>query len=789
MVSEDLCKALPKLDGVLKIPGLKGNVDVWRDPQGVPHIKSESVHDAFFAQGFVHAQDRLWQMEYDRRRACGRWAEYAGLSGLAQDKQMRRFRLEESARLDYREISAETRAMLDSYAAGVNAFISLKQFPIEFRLVDSSPEPWNPWDSILVFKVRHIMMGHWQNKTWRARQIKHLGAMTTERLIPGIQPHSQLIVPPGAEYEGPAFDAVKELTEGEAIIPHLPEWENGSNNWALHGSRTASGKPLLAGDPHRPLEAPAAYYPNHLASPEFDVIGFSFAGIPGFSHFGHNAHVAWCLTHGTADYQDLFIERFDPRISSRYEFKGEWRDADVRSEQILVRGSKSVELETTATHHGPVVLGEPKTGYAFSFRYTSTARPNHTFETILPMMCARSAEGLYRAQKTWVDPVQNFVFADVEGHIGYVTRGELPKRPKANVWLPVPGWDGKHEWTGYVPFEEMPSLRDPEAKFIVTANSCITGSKYPHHISSQFNDDFRTRRIVERLSKLERATVADMEDIHRDRTSIPAQQLVQYMREMEIFKTRLESNSHPTCQILKMLFEWNGSMDLDSEAAVIYTVLRDLLIRELVNPILGPLREEAFSGAPGAAGGNMARLRNRLPEMMLQDNRTLLPNGKSWPDILVQTVDQLILLLPDPKLSWGDVHILSPRHTLSLSQPSLAPLLDPPSSRCGGDADTVQASSYPCGPRLDASNGDIAAQLAKLYSVNSTSVTRYVFDLSDWEKCGWVIALGVSGHPGSPHYADQREAWSKGSLFPMRFSWSRIQKESISRQSLIPLVS
>ena len=285
-----LAAALPDVRTPVRLSGLEGRVEVWRDADGVAHVTAGSVHDAFLAQGFVHAQDRLWHMDYDRRRAAGRWAEWAGPAGLALDVQMRRFRLVASARADYAAVNAETRAVLDAYAAGVNAFLgATRTLPVEYAILGATPEPWAPWDSLAVFKVRHVLMGTWQLKAWRARLLRYLGPRLTAHLCPGTAPNPMLIVPPGVEYEGAAWDALGSMTAAEAAIGGLPEWEGGSNNWAVAGSRTASGKPLVAGDPHRPLDVPNVYYPNHVACPAFDAIGLAFPGVPGFPHFGHNA--------------------------------------------------------------------------------------------------------------------------------------------------------------------------------------------------------------------------------------------------------------------------------------------------------------------------------------------------------------------------------------------------------------------------------------------------------------------------------------------------------------------
>ena len=337
-------------------------MDIWRDPDGVPHALARATSDAFFAQGFVHAQDRLWHMEYDRRRAHGRWAELAGAPAVQQDILARRLGLGRSAHADYEGAAPETRGMLDAYAAGVNAFLATtRAWPVEFQLLETQPEPWAPWDSLAVFKIRHVEMGPWRMKIWRARLVRQLGPRLAAYLCPGTPPAPMLIVPPGVEYRGPEPDARETLERSDAALASLPAWIGGSNNWALAGSRTASGLPLVAGDPHRALDTPNCYYLNHLACSEFDAIGISFPGVPGLSHFGHNRQVAWCVTHAMADYQDVFVERFDPADPTRYEFRGEWRQADVRREAVNVRGDRPVHVAITVTHHGPVVLGDPRT--------------------------------------------------------------------------------------------------------------------------------------------------------------------------------------------------------------------------------------------------------------------------------------------------------------------------------------------------------------------------------------------------------------------------------------------
>lgn len=767
----DLQSALPDVRTPVRVSGLRARAEVWRDAQGIPHVRAASLPDAFLAQGFVHAQDRLWQMDYDRRRAYGRWAEFAGPTALAQDLQMRRFRLEPSARADYAAVSAETRAVLDAYAAGVNAFIeTTRALPIEYRLVGGAPEPWQPWDGAAVFKVRHILMGVWQTKAWRARLLRQLGAARTAQLCPGTPVNPMLIVPPGVESRGPAIDGLEELTVAEAALAGVADWEGGSNNWAVAGSRTASGRPLVAGDPHRALDVPNVYYQNHLACPEFDVIGLSFPGVPGFPHFGHNRHVAWCVTHTHADYQDLYIERFDPGDPRRYAFRSEWRDAQTTRETIRVRGAAPVEIEVTATHHGPIVLGEPASGHAFAFRYTATAEPNRTFEALGPMLRATSADALVAAMQPWVDPVNNFVFADVHGTIGYQMRGRVPVRAKANAWVPVPGWDGAHEWQHMIPFDDMPALRNPDTGWVATANSRVAGPEYPHYIGLDFAPDFRTRRLVAHLRGIHNATVAEMLALHADRVSIPAREFVGLLK-------AIAPVDRGSTQALETLLAWDGVMNREAAAPTIYSAFRERLMRDLMAPILGPLTTEAFAGAARGAVAHMARLRARLVDMIRRDDRTLLSPDADWPTVLRAALAGAVGELRDalgPDVAswrWGRVHATQPQHMLSAAFPELARLLDPPSVPMGGDGDTVQAASYV------ATAG---------YGVTSTSVARYVFDLGDWNRSAWVVPLGSSGHPGSPHYADQATTWGEVHLLPMRYEWTQIRADAESQQTLEP---
>jgi penicillin amidase len=472
-----------------------------------------------------------------------------------------------------------------------------------------------------------------------------------------------------------------------------------------------------------------------------------------------------------ADYQDVFVERFDPKDPTRYEFRGEWRPADVRLETVTVRGDRPVHVEITVTHHGPVVLGDPRNGHALTLRYTATAEVNRTFDAFLPMLRATSADDLEAAMRPWVDPGNNLVFADVRGTIGYRTRGVVPVRATANAWLPVPGWDGAHEWNGAIPFEEMPAMRNPATGWIATANSRIADAGYPHYLGLDYGPDFRTRRLAARLETLTGATAEDMAAIHADRTSIPAQALVEVASRIDPLDARSRA-------ALELLRGWDGSMDKDSAAATVYAAFRARLARDILDPLLGPLAGDAFAHAPGPGVTHLARLRNRLAEWIREDDRTLLAPGDDWQRAMARALAGAVAGLqetlgPDPSgWAWGRLHVARPRHPISATIPEVADLLDPPAIAAGGDGDTVQAADF-----IPAAGFELAV----------ASVARYVFDLGDWERSAWILPLGASGHPGSAHYVDQAADWAAVRLRPMRYGWTRLAAEAESYQRLEPV--
>jgi len=793
-------------EDAVAVAGVDGPVTILRDEWGIPHVRATTAHDAFFGQGFVQAEDRLGQLELDRRRAYGRWAEVAGRGALAFDVFTRRLGLRAAARREYDTLSPAGRAVLDAYAAGVNAFLALERpLPTDLALAGLTPDPWSPWDCNAVFLVRHVIFANWQKKLWRARVAEALGTAAAIRLesddrtVPLVVPPGETAPPFGLDpawYEPvrwatamlrasdpDLFGALGDPGLGQvAAVDNDVEDEDdfedddfedddfddgfdvegddgGSNSWVLAGHRTASGSPLLAGDPHRQVEVPGVYVQNHLTCDEFDALGLAFVGVPGFPHFGHNADVAWCVTNAYGDYQDLYVERF-----------AAGREPD-RTEVVHQRDGEPVTVACYDTPNGPVVFGDPRSGVAIAMQSTALIDASPGLEVLAPMLRAPDADALRDVMRVWVDPVNNLLCADRDGAIVYQTVGVIPVRTPDNACGPVPGWGPTHRWTAFVPYDELPHVRNPESGMIVTANQRIVGADFPHHLSDGYARPDRAERIIARLSALDDATVDDMAAIHRDVVSLRAPLWVERL-------TALTPVDEHEAAALDLLRAWDGEMGAESAAAAVCMTVRDAVCRHLVHgPVFAALRVPVRDEPATAFVPPTLRLWPVLSSLLAADDTTVLAPGETWSDALRAGLAGGVALLrtrfgDDPATwRWGALHLSAPTHPLSGLHPEWEGRLDPPAVEMAGEWDTVFASSH-------------AAGLG--FAVTGASVARYVFDLADWDHGGWIVPLGASGDSESPHFADQRAAWAAGELVPMRYSWPALEEHATSSITLTP---
>jgi penicillin amidase len=665
-----------------------------------------------------------------------------------------------------------TKRMFDAYAAGVNAFInSGDALPVEYRITGLQPEPWQPWHGLIAYKLRHISMGVFESKVWRARMVREMGAETAGKLFPGVEPGFLMILPPGSTSPGPLDEGLKELTEGAAGLNYLNEMDSGSNSWVLCGAETATGKPILAGDSHRALDTPNAYYQNQVACPEFDVVGLSFPGVPGFPHFGHNGRVSWSVTHTAADYQDLYMEQFKEGNPGKYLFKDQWLDAETFQETIKVKDGSDVQTTVTVTQHGPIISGDPAQGSGLAFKYTATEKASAWPEILWKMLRAENSQELVDSMEGWVDPCNNLLFADIHGDMGYLCRGRIPIRSRVNGWLPVPGWTGEHEWEGDIPFDELPVSINPPEGYIATANNRPVGDDYPHYIAIDFTPEFRVKRVTAGLKSLTRPTAEDMAQVHAQRVSIPALAYQSVVKQLEP-----QDELSKTAQ--ERLLDWNCEMDADKIQPTIYSAMRDALLKEVLETNLTEkLAYEAWHPADRGLGSFSNRLKARLVAMIDQDDRSLLPKGDAWPTAVARALSKSVTTLTErlgddiDQWQWGKVHQARPKHNLSAAYPDLAELLDPPAIPTSGDGDTPLQGGYsPANPN----------------TVTSLSVARYSYDPSNWDDSLWVVPLGSSGHPGSEHYADQSETWRQVKMISMGYDWDNIKDSAETEQILEP---
>jgi penicillin G amidase len=720
------------------------NFQLERDRYGVPHVRGETETAAWFGMGYACAQDRLFQMDYDRRRASGRWAEVAGAAAVAGDVLARRLRLAAAAEADVAAMSPRLRAAFGAYADGVNAAVADGALPLPLR---DRVEAWQPWHSVAAFKVRHVLMGQWQHKLVNGVLLARIGPDAFSRLETRPPLGSPLAVPPDGRVSRLLDSALGDIA---GHLGFLAEAEPGSNAWAVSGRRTTHGGAVLCNDSHRALDTPNVYWQCRVSCPEFDVAGATFPGLPGFPHFGFNGSVAWAITHGDADTQDLYIEQFD---GSRYLTPDGWADASVSTERILVRDAYEVPVTTWATRHGPVVHGDPADGTAIALKWVGTYRPNRGFECLLPMLTARSVLELADAQEGWVDPVNNLVCADTAGRIAYQCRGEVPVRSgTGGRRLPVAGWDGSCEWTGSVPFASLPRAVDPDAGFVMTANNTMTDASTPY-ISYTFSQPFRAERIRSLLAGSGSLSVASLAGMQADTVSWAALAWIRVLGELGPFA---DSGAEAARSLLA---SWNGDLGVESGPALLYACFQQALAAGLYRPVLGDRTWEWMaSGVPAPTTTLVRRwLANDTWELLGGPLPAASEVGAERSERVLEAVPAALAAAwasasdlggADPGLwRWGDVHQAARVHPLS----EVGPL---PGVPMGGDADTIQAAGW-------------GWKAGSPFTVLTLSVYRQVVDLASPDTASWVIPGGASGDPESPHFADQLAEWAEHRRIPM----------------------
>lgn len=766
-----LRRPVPTGRGRVKLPGLEGEVEILRDRWGVPHIYASNLRDLFFAVGYAQAQDRLWQMEFNRRVSSGTLAEVLGEEGLEYDRLTRRIGFRRVSEADWREAEATERAVLEAFSAGVNAYLETGRLPIEFGILRYRPQRWHPVDTLAFGRLMDwLLAGNWDLEILRSWTVERFGAEVMAELEPRYPVGKPLIVPPGTAAKG----AGPSLEEDYGVAAELLGALAGtgmSNNWAVNGKKSATGKPLLANDPHLPLQMPSIFWQFHVDSPELKATGAGLPGIPGVI-IGHNDRIAWGVTAAFADGDDLFVEKVNPDNPSQYSYESKWVDGEVVRAEIKVKGRRQpVVEEVLITRHGPVISpaikGETRT---LALR-SVTLEQAHQIQGILMLMGARNWEEFRDAVRLWPAPSQNFAYADVDGNIGYQLGGLVPVRAKGHGVLPVPGWTGEYEWTGWVPFDELPSALNPPTNWVATANNKIVDDDYPYFLSANWADSFRHERIVQMLEEKERLSIEDFRRMQGDLLSLPALELVPRMLE-------LEAEDEWSRRALTFVRAWNHTVAADSVGACVFEVFYTHLLRKALEEKLGswsdfymgrgihPLRPHGMFFLVSASW-LLGRMKDRKKWFA----------GRGWreamEEALALAVGELRRLLGDDvsQWQWGRLHRQAFRHPLGQVR-ALSRLFNRGPVPVGGDPNTVWQASYMPYYGYELTDG--------------TACYRQIIDLGNFDNSLAVIPSGQSGHPGSRHYSDLIGLWARVEYHAMPWERASVERQARGRLVLAP---
>ena len=729
-----IARSLPKTEGEIQLSGLKEKVEIIRDKDGVPHIRAKNDHDLYMAQGYVQAQDRLFQMDLSRRQASGELSEVVGSAAIDKDKYFRALGLRRAAVASYDQYSNHAKDTLNWFAEGVNAFIKELdengKWPIEFKLLGYKPKEWTPTDSLTIGKYMAFDLGgHWEDQAFRYYLLQNFSEEKAYDLFPSYPKDAPYII---------SKDTLNlEKSFASAVIPH--EF-NGSNNWVVSGEKTKSGKPILADDPHLSLSTPSIWYQMHLKGPDTNVSGVIFAGIPGII-LGHNEEIAWGVTNTGPDVQDLYIEKRNPTNKNQFLYNEKWEDAEVIKEPIKVKDQKTIDYNVIVTRHGPIIsefAADSGKDTVLSLQWTAL-QPSNELEAILKMNRAKNWDEFETALENFQTPAQNFVFASNDGTIAYKANGKIPIRKKGDGLLPVPGWTDEYEWTGYIPFNELPKTVNPKEGFISTANNKVISDDYPYHISHNWAQPYRQMRIQEVLKANDQITAKDMRDLQMDKMNLQAKEFVPiFLNELKGIKDKTEKEA------IQQLKEWNFVDNEELAAPLIFNRWMTKISDVLFNKEISVEMLEKFGGRKQAVDELLRHAAEGNPGPWIKENGGLQA-------VLKKSFELAINEIKDEqgnsvsKWSWGEYHQLYFPHPLSSVKPLNYLFNSDGRIPVGGSSVTVQAAA-------NKNDG----------TVNHGGSWRFVIDTANMDSAYHLVGPGQSGHLKSKWYHNQLNAWANG---------------------------
>jgi penicillin amidase len=790
-------RPFPDTDTTLTLPGLEDEVNVYRDENGIPHIYAQNEHDLFLAQGYVTAQDRFWQMEFWRHVSLGRISEIAGDSTVDSDIFIRTMgwnRIAEESLAYYESEAPEMIAILEAYSEGVNAYIAEQgdNISLNYTILGLVNEKWEiePWEPLHTLAWTVVMAddlgGNWRDEIERANLIKELGEGTTANLLPFYPYNSRPVMVPTN-----AMDIEFTNSEEESLRQQIEtvNWANvntdivgsypadgflgggdyvGSNNWVISGDHTDTGMPLLANDPHLGIQMPAIWYQVGLHAPGYNVNGFSFAGVPGIV-IGHNDNIAWGVTNVGPDVQDLYIEKINPNNPNQAEFMGEWEDMEIIEEVIKVNGGEDVVVQVKITRHGPIISDlRDDVSDVLAIRWTAH-EPMRTLESIMGLNKAENYDDFREALRYWDVPSQNVVYADVEGNIAYQMPGLIPIRANGNGLVPVPGWTGEYEWEGWVPYEELPAVLNPEWGYIATANHSVVDEEYPYLLTLYWADGDRGERIVDMIeAELDgdgELSQADLARIQFDSRSLMADSYVPLL-------DGLSSDNDKVQAALERLRGWDRQARRDSVPAALFEIFYMHLAQ-------ATLADEVGADNVNSFGGRV--LFHQLatnPEAVWWDDSST-PAKESQADILLAALADTVAWFEENvgndmnEWTWGNIHTAT-FVSNPLGESGIGPiesLVNRGPFAADGSGSIVNANSWSWNNPAE---------------VRGHPSMRMLVDMSDFDASEWVIPTGQSGHPYHANYDDQIELWLNGEYLPMVWSEEMVQETAVNHLILQP---
>ncbi len=715
--------------------GLKESVEVIRDHWGVPHIYAKNADDLFFVQGYITAQDRLFQIDLWRRIGTGKLAEVLGPKYLSRDRIARLVRYRGNWDQEWRSYSPDAKAIATAFTNGINAYIrSLHgQRPTEFRIAGFDPGFWAPED--VTARVAGLLMtGNMLAEVNRTLDVEKLGLANDDRLFPP-EPHIPLILPAGLDVADITPEIVKDYLAAIGAI-HFPG-EQGSNNWVVDGTMTRTGKPILANDPHRGIELPSLRKTVHLVAPGWDAIGAGEPALPGIA-LGHNENIAWGFTIVGIDQQDLYVEKVNPANPSEYLYRGEWKTFESEKQPVDVKGEGQREVELKYTVHGPVIYEDDGRHRAYALRWVGTAAGGAGYLPALKLARARNWPEFRSAVASYKIPSENLVYADRQGNIGWIAAGQAPIRKGWAGLFPVPGDSGDYEWSGFLPATENPTAYNPARHFVATANNNILPPGYPHALGYAWAPPTRYDRILEMLTSGRKFDVDDFAHMQQDTVSLPAREFVTMLKGWH------PPEGSQAAKVRAEILSWDCNVTMDSSAALIYEVWIEHLHRAVLPKGIASIRlaPDVLLNEVKASPERDGLLRHTLETSLAEIRERLGADQKEW--------------------KWGNLHKVYFRHPLGVAT------LDLPAHSRPGDAYTVNATG---GPNYVQTHG---------------ASYREVLDVSDWDRSIMTNVPGESGVPGDPHYGDLIESWADGHYHQMPFSRKAVEAAAEMRLVLSP---